>query len=70
MNKAVDELPKIINSCQENFGIILPIAGMVLDVGRTLTHKKLVAEMVLEGLTTQQIARRIYHSPEAVNQYL
>ncbi|MGI9953304.1 DUF1670 domain-containing protein [Moorellaceae bacterium AZ2] len=38
--------------------------------GRTLTHKALVVEMALEGLTTQEIARRIYHTPEAVDNYL
>ena len=34
------------------------MAGTVLDMGRTFTHKALVVEMALEGLTTQEIARR------------
>lgn len=42
----------------------------MLDMGRTLTHKTLVVEMALQGLTTQEIARRIYHTPEAVDNYL
>ncbi|OIQ58999.1 hypothetical protein MTIN_25660 [Moorella thermoacetica] len=54
----------------ERFGVLLPTAGTVLDMGRTLTHKALVVEMALEGLTTQEIARRTYHTQEAVDNYL
>jgi hypothetical protein len=39
-------------------------------MGRTLTHKTIVIEMALSGMSTQQIARRIFHTPEAVDQYL
>lgn len=38
--------------------------------GQTLTHKAIVVEMALSGMSTQQIARRIYHTPEAVDNYL
>ena len=50
--------------------MLLPTAGTVLDMGSTLTHKTIVVEMALQGLSTQQISRRIYHTPEAVDQYL
>jgi len=35
----------------------------VLDIGKTLIYKTLVVEMALQSLTTQEIARRIYHTP-------
>jgi len=60
----------ILDAYFEQFGIILPTAGTVLDMGRTLTHKKIVVELSLDGLNTQEIARRIYHTPEAVDNYL
>ena len=63
-------LRKLLNAYQEHFGVLLPTAGTVLDMGRTLTHKTIVVEMALEGLSTQQIARRIFHTPEAVDHYL
>lgn len=63
-------LRELLEAYQEKFGIILPTAGTVLDMGRTLTHKKIVVELHLEGLTTKQIARKIYHSEEAVDAYL
>lgn len=39
-------------------------------MGRTLTHKTIVVELALEGMSTKEIARRIFHTPEAVDQYL
>ncbi|HAP32104.1 MAG TPA: hypothetical protein DCQ14_03515 [Firmicutes bacterium] len=60
----------ILEAYFEQFGIILPTAGTVLDMGRTLTHKKIVVQLSLEGLSTQEISRRIYHTPEAVDNYL
>lgn len=54
----------------ERFGVLLPTTGTVLDMGRTLTPKALVVAMVMEGMTAQEIARRIYHTPEAVDNYL
>lgn len=61
---------QLLEAYQEKFGIILPTAGTILDLGRTLTHKKIVVEMALGGLTTKEIARKIYHTEEAVDAYL
>lgn len=61
---------ELLEEYHEHFDIILPTAGTVLDMGGTLTQKTLVVEMALKGLTTQEIARRIYHSPKAVDNYL
>ncbi|MEW6540405.1 MAG: DUF1670 domain-containing protein [Bacillota bacterium] len=61
---------ELLEAYQERFGVLLPTAGTVLDMGRTLTHKTIVVELALSGLTTQEIARRIYHTPEAVDNYL
>jgi len=34
---------------QEKFWLILPTAGMILDMGRTLDHKKIIVKMALSG---------------------
>lgn len=44
--------------------IFLPKAGTVLDRGRTLTHRKIVAQLALKGLSTREFSRWIYHTPE------
>jgi len=67
---STSQIREILEAYHERFGILLPTAGTVLDMGRTLTHKTIVVEMALSGLTTVEIARRIYHTPEAVDQYL
>lgn len=61
---------ELLEAYQEKFGVILPTAGTVLDMGPTLTHKKIVVEMSLEGMTTQQISQRVFHSPVSVDRYL
>jgi hypothetical protein len=50
--------------------VLPPTAGTILDMGSTLTHKTIVMDLALQGLSTQQISRRIYHTSEAVDQYL
>lgn len=61
---------ELLETYQEEFGILLPTAGTVLDMGRTLTHKSLVIEQFLQGLTAPVIADRIFHSEEAVDAYI
>ncbi|MDI6895303.1 MAG: DUF1670 domain-containing protein [Bacillota bacterium] len=61
---------ELLEAYQERFGVLLPTAGTVLDMGRTLTHKTIVVEMALQGLSTTEIARRIYHAPSSVDAYL
>ncbi len=41
-----------------------------VGLGRSLTHKTIVIEMFLQGLTAHQIARRIFHTEEAVDAYI
>ncbi len=70
LNISPSKLRGILEAYFEQFGIILPTAGTVLDMGRTLSHKKIVVQLSLEGLSTQEISQRIYHTPEAVDNYL
>ncbi len=43
---------KFLTAYQECFVVKLPRAGTILDMGRALTHKTIVVEMVLEGMST------------------
>jgi len=49
--------------------VILPTPGSVLDAGCKQTHKALITELRLDGRTTLEISRLVYHSPEAVDRY-
>jgi len=61
---------RLIRQYQQRTGEVLPFRGTVHDLGRTLTHKRQAVEGRLQGLLTQEIARRIHHTPEAVDAYL
>jgi hypothetical protein len=61
---------RLIRRYQQRTGEVLPFRGTVHDLGRTLTHKRQAVEGRLQGLLTQEIARRIHHTPEAVDAYL
>jgi len=61
---------ELLEAYHERFGILLPTAGTVLDMGSTMTHKAVVIEMALSGLATNEIARRICRTPEAVDSYI
>jgi len=50
---------------------VVPRRATVHDVGSGLTHKRIiVAKRYGDGLSTDEIARQTYHSPEAVDRYL
>ena len=49
---------------------VLPHAGVVFDLGRTVTHKDRVLMLYYQGLLTQEIARRTKHDPPQVDKYL
>jgi len=51
-------------------GITIPIRGVVCDIGRSITHKVEAVKGLLEGKEITTIARRIYHSPVAVERYV
>jgi len=61
---------RLIRNYQRRSGEVLPFRGTVHDLGRTLTHKRQAVEWKLQGLLTEEIARRIHHTPEAVDAYL
>lgn len=52
-------------------GEVVPRRATLHDVGSGLTHKRIIArKRYRQGLSTEEIARQTYHSPEAVDRYL
>lgn len=49
---------------------ILPTRGIVHDIGRAITHKRIIIKLYLQGLLVPEIARRTDHSEEAVSRYI
>lgn len=62
---------ELIRQYETRTGEVVPRRGNLHDMGRTVTHKRIICRKAyLEGKTTDVIARETNHSPEAVDNYL
>jgi len=62
---------ELIRQYETQSGEVVPRRGNLHDMGRTVTHKRIICRKAfLEGKTTDVIARETSHSPEAVDNYL
>lgn len=62
---------RLIRDYEAETGEVVPRRVGVHDIGRTVSHKRIICQRAyLEGKTTPEIARETCHSPEAVDQYL
>jgi hypothetical protein len=62
---------ELIRAYETQTGEVIPRRGNLHDMGRTVTHKRIICRKAfLEGKTTNVIARETSHSPEAVDHYL
>lgn len=59
-----------VRAYQEEHGVVLPYRGTVHDMGRALTHKRIIVGLFLENVPTPEIARRTRHSLEACDRYI
>jgi len=60
----------LINRFEAQHRLVLPSPGTIHDMGCKFTHKALVINLYLQGLDTKEVARRTYHSAEAVSSYI
>ena len=62
---------ELIRKYETQTGEVVPRRGNLHDMGRTVTHKRIICRKAfLEGKTTDVIARETNHSPQAVDHYL
>jgi hypothetical protein len=69
--RSYSRVAAIIREYEAETGDIVPRRGNVHDMGRTVTHKRIICRKAyLEGKLTPLIARETCHSPEAVDNYI
>ena len=51
-------------------GIVLPLRSTIKDMGRSLSHRKLIVEKWLNGDEFTEIQRKTNHSIDAINNYI
>jgi hypothetical protein len=62
---------ELIRQYETETGEVVPRRGNLHDMGRTVTHKRIICHKAYrEGKPTHVIARETCHSPEAVDHYI
>lgn len=62
---------EIIREYEAGTGEIVPRRGNIHDMGRTLSHKRIICRKAyLEAKLTPQIAQETFHSPDPVDNYI
>lgn len=49
---------------------VLPTRGIMHDIGRAITHKRIIVNLYLQGYLVPDIARKTSHSETAVDRYI
>jgi len=70
MRLAHSTISVLISEYENTTKKTIPRCGTDMDIGRTLTHKKLAFHNFKKKMTTTENAKSIDHSPEAVDRYI
>jgi len=63
-------MSKQVREYMERTKEVVPTRGTVHDLGRAITHKRIIIRLYLEGYLTPEIARKTKHSEEACDRYI
>jgi hypothetical protein len=70
-NHSAGRIAGLIREYEAETGEVVPRRGNIHDMGRTVSHKWIICRKAyLEGKLTPSIAREVFHSPEAVDNYI
>lgn len=61
---------KQVNEYMERTGEIVPTRGIIHDIGRALTHKRIIIRLYTKGYQTPEIARKTNHTEQACDRYI
>lgn len=61
---------KQLKEYMERTGKVVPTRGIIHDIGRAMTHKKIILELYRKGYQTPEIARMANHTEQACDRYI
>lgn len=64
------KVSQLVRGYQKDMGKVIPLRGLVHDIGRSITHKVKIIEMYTNGFSTKDIARAMSHTPASVDRYI
>jgi Protein of unknown function (DUF1670). len=59
-----------VKEYMERTNEVLPTRGIIHDIGRAMTHKKIILELYKKGYQTPDIARMTNHTEKACDRYI
>ena len=70
LHVSTDAVSKQMKEYMERTGEIVPTRGIIHDIGRAMTHKKIILKYFKEGYQTPETARKTDHTEEACDRYI
>ncbi|MBP8717980.1 MAG: DUF1670 domain-containing protein [Candidatus Atribacteria bacterium] len=64
------KVSQLVRGYQKDTGKVIPLRGLVHDIGRSITHKVKIIKMHTSGFSTKDIARAMSHTPTSVDRYI
>jgi hypothetical protein len=64
------KVSKLVLKYQKEKEVMLPIRGVVHDIGRSITHKVKIINIYTQNYSTKDIARATSHAPSSVDRYI
>jgi len=70
LNVSTGTVSKQVREYMERTGEVLPTRGIIHDIGRALTHKRIIIRLYCKGYQTPEIARKTKHTEQACDRYI
>ena len=59
-----------VNEYMKENGAVVPTRGVIHDIGRAMTHKRIIVGLYKQGYQTPEIARKTNHTEAACDRYI
>ena len=69
-NQSQAKISQVVLAYQRQKNVMLPLRGVVQDIGRSITHKVKIIQMHTKHYSTLDIARATSHAPSSVDRYI
>ena len=69
-NRSQSTISQVVLAYQKQNNVLLPLRGVIQDIGRSITHKVKIIQMHTQNYSTLDIARLTSHVPSSVDRYI
>jgi hypothetical protein len=69
-NRSQATISRAVLVYQKQNNVLLPLRGVIQDIGRSITHKVKIIQMHTQNYSTLDIARLTSHAPSSVDRYI